>query len=371
MTISTESRSALRELIDLLEEIDQRWAGPEWNLHSEDDVAAAHRSLMHVLEGGLATMFESDAAYPRFRRIVTPQRKFTGDNSDAIYFDTPVSPDFQYEVQGSMNSAVYVSITVEVGTEDGSMASRTAGVINDTQFDVDADGNFPLRVGGEPAERNWLPLPEGASRLTTRHYFEEAQCAAGNPAREPVLSIRRLDQAPPPTAPNDESIAAGIRRVAGFVRSRTLGMPPMANADNPAFVSIVPNAFPKPVKPGDFGLSAFDAAYSMAPYFLGPDQALVITGRWPSCRFANVNLWTRHQQTFDYEHRQVSLNRAQTEADADGNFRMVIAHRDPGVPNWLDTEGRALGIVFWRFFLPEGDIDTPQADVVDIDSLSS
>ena len=101
MTINTESRSALRELIDLLEEIDQRWAGPEWNLHSEDDVAAAHRSLMHVLEGGLATMFESDAAYPRFRRIVTPQRKFTGDNSDAIYFDTPVSPDFQYEVKGS------------------------------------------------------------------------------------------------------------------------------------------------------------------------------------------------------------------------------------------------------------------------------
>ena len=41
------------------------------------------------------------------------------------------------------------------------------------------------------------------------------------------------------------------------------------------------------------------------------------------------------------------------------------------MPNWLDTEGRALGIVFWRFFLPEGDIDTPQADVVDIDSLSS
>ena len=45
MTISTESRSALRELIDLLEEIDQRWAGPEWNLHSEDAVSYTHLTL--------------------------------------------------------------------------------------------------------------------------------------------------------------------------------------------------------------------------------------------------------------------------------------------------------------------------------------
>ena len=38
MSVQTESRAALRELIDLLEEVDQRWAGEEWNLHSADDV---------------------------------------------------------------------------------------------------------------------------------------------------------------------------------------------------------------------------------------------------------------------------------------------------------------------------------------------
>jgi len=30
-------------------------------------------------------------------------------------------------------------------------------------------------------------------------------------------------------------------------------------------------------------------------------------------------------------HRSVSLNRAQTTLEPDGSFRMVIAHRDPGV----------------------------------------
>ena len=162
MSIQTESRKALRELIDLLVEVDERWAGPEWNLSSVEDVAGAHRSLMHLLEGGLTGMFECDPAHPEFRRIVTPSRKFTGDNSDAIYFDAPVSPQHSYTVRGDMDGAVYVSITIEKGTADGSLGSQTAGVINDTMFDVDADGNFTIRLGGAPAARNWLALPEGA-----------------------------------------------------------------------------------------------------------------------------------------------------------------------------------------------------------------
>ena len=101
MSIQTESRQALRELIALLQEADERWAGPEWNLASADDVAGAHRALMHMLEGGLVGMFESDPAHPQFRRIVTPSRKFTGDNADAIYFDAPVSADHTYTVRGT------------------------------------------------------------------------------------------------------------------------------------------------------------------------------------------------------------------------------------------------------------------------------
>jgi hypothetical protein len=363
--IQTESRKALRELIDLLGEVDERWASSEWNLQNELDVANAHRALMHLLEGGLVGMFESDPSAPRFRRIVTPTRKFTGDNADAVYFDAPVAPEYAYRVRGEMKGAVYVSITVELGTEDGSLGSQTAGVINDEQFDVDADGCFEIFLGGPARDRNWLALPEGASRLTTRHYFEEQEYAAANPARVPALEIETLGEVPVPPPPDDASVASGIRRVAAFVRSRTLEMPPMANAELPPFVSIVPNRFPPPVVPGDFGLAAFDCAYSMAPYLIGPDDALLLRGRWPaSCRAANVSLWNRHQQTFDYANRRVSLNRVQTEADADGRFTLVLAHRDPGVPNWLDSEGRSLGLVFWRFMMPEGEIETPVAELV-------
>jgi len=362
--IPTESRKALRELLDLLGEVDRRWASPEWNLLGEADVVSAHRALMHILEGGLATFFETDPAHPRFERIVTPARKFTGDNADAIYYDAPVSPEREYRVRGRMDGAVYVSFTVECETGDGSMAKRTASVLNDTRFDVDREGRFEVRLGGRPAPRNWLELGPGASRITTRHYYENETSAAADPARHAALTIEALGSVPAPPVPDAAAVARGIRRVAQFVRSRTLDQPPMANAEQPPFVSIVPNRFPAPVSPGHSGLAAQDAAYSMAPFVVGPDQALVMTGRWPACRCANVSLWNRHLQTLDYVHRPVSRNRRQTTLEPDGSFRMVLAHRDPGHPNWIDTEGRPFGLVFWRFMLPEGKIETPQAELV-------
>jgi len=361
----TESRKALHELLSLLGEVDERWAGPEWNLQSEADVAGAHRALLHILEGGLVGCFESDPGAPRFRRIVSPTRKLTGDNADAIYYDAPLSSDLEYRVRGRMDGAVYVSLTVECDNSDGSMARRTGGVLNDTHFDVDAEGRFEVRLGGKPSPRSWLALEPAATRITTRHYYENEIPAAADPARHPALEIEPLCPLPPPPAPDDASIARGIRRVACFVRSRTLDQPAMGNApDQPPFVSRVPNHFPKPVTPGAFGLAAFDAAYSMAPYVLGPDDALVMRGRWPACRCANVSLWNRHMQTYDYANRQVSRNRAQTTLEADGSFCIVLAHKDPGHPNWLDSEERPFGLVFWRFMLPEGEIETPQAEVV-------
>ncbi len=366
--METASRSALLAFIATLQEIDERWSGPEWNLQSAEDVTASHRALMHILEAGLIGFFESDPALPDIRRIVSPSRKLTGDNSDAIYFDAPVSAKYSYVLHGSLNGAAYFSVTVEEGTTEGNLASNTAGLINDEDIEVDSNGNFTLYLGGPAREKNWLKLTPEASRITTRHYFEGDKAACDS-ALEPRMRIECLNSDAVVAPPNDASVAAGIQRVTNFVRSRTLGMPPMANVEQPPFLSLTPNAFPPPVPPGDFGLAAIDAHYSMAPFFLHADEALVITGRWPDCRFANVCLWNRFQQTLDYRCRTVSLNRSQTELEDDGSFRMVLAHEDPGIPNWIDTEGNLFGIVFWRFFLVQGEVETPSAAVVKLADL--
>jgi hypothetical protein len=374
MSETSESRRAFDALLATLTEAADRYAGAEWGLVAPDDVAGGLRVLTHLLEGGLVGHFEDDPSQPVFRRIVTSTRKAMGDNPDAIYYDASVSSRFAYRVRGRMAGAIYVSFTVEAGGPDGGWPERTAGVLNDTQFDVDADGRFEVYLGGPRRERNWIALADDAMRITSRHYWEETWSPATPPIPDLALAIDAIDGPGPlaPSAPpSDASVAEGFRRVERYVRSRTLDQPKPGEAGQPPFVSREPNQFPPPVPPGDHPLAAADAAYSMAPYVLGPDEALVITARWPECRCANVMIWNRHLQTNDYAHRPVSLNRAQTQLNADGTFDVVIAHRDPGVPNWIDTEGRPFAMVFWRFFLPVGPIETPRARVVPFADVSA
>ena len=74
-------------------------------------------------------------------------------------------------------------------------------------------------------------------------------------------------------------------------------------------------------------------------------------------------------QAYDYANEQISLNRAQATLEADGTFRIVIAHVDPGVPNWINTQGEMFGLAFWRFMLAEGDVEIPQAELVELADL--
>ena len=112
--------------------------------------------------------------------------------------------------------------------------------------------------------------------------------------------------------------------------------------------------------------SASDMAYMGGNWRVGPDQALRITihparGGARYWGFTLVNPW---MESYEYRQRHVCTNDQLAARNADGSWTIVIAHRDPGVPNWLDSEGRPFGMVFWRFFLPEGEIETPQAKVV-------
>lgn len=361
--VASESRDAWRDFVALLGEVGERYAGPEYGVASAGQAADTHRVLLHWLSAGLDFYTEQSLAHPVFTRIVSPTRKFLGDNPDAVYFTTSVDAGLTYRIRGNTAGAVYTSFTVEDGSHDGSYARRVSAAIHDGEFEVAPDGSYEVVASATPQPRNWLRL-EGSGTITTRHYFEEPTSVAADLTKQIPLSIEALGEHPAPATPSDASVAAAIRRVARYVRGQTLDQPPRDPAKMPSWVSSVPNQFNAPEKPGDLAFSAVDNAYTMAPYQLGPDEALVIEGRFPKCRMSNVVLWTPTLQSYDYAHRTISRNRKQTTLGADGRFRMVVAHRDPGVPNWLDTEGRPFGMVYWRFLLPEGGIETPRGRVV-------
>jgi len=361
----SETRAAWADLLEVLAEAGERFAGEEWMVVDDRDVAEAHRTIAHILQSGLVSHAEFDPERPVWQQIVTPTRKFSGDNADALYFEAPIRGDRTYLITGNVAGAVYTAFTVENGARDGAYSDGTGGVINDTQFDINADGSYEIILGGEPRDRNWLGLSADAGRLTSRHYFEweSSAVAAGIHVPLTISNLHPPDGPPPPW--DDARVAATIGRVATHVRSKTLGLPPQAQRTAlPDWVGQTPNELPLPQEPGDMALAAADAHYSLGRWQLGPDEALIVTGRWPECRFASVAAWNRFQQTLDYTNRPVSRNRANTTLEADGSFRMVLAHADPGVPNWIDIEGRASGTLFFRFFLAEGGVEPLGTEVV-------
>jgi hypothetical protein len=99
--------------------------------------------------------------------------------------------------------------------------------------------------------------------------------------------------------------------------------------------------------------------YAGGVFELGPDEALLIESRTPTLPqyqgFHLANLWG---ESLDYANHQTSLNGFQCERDADGAVRYVVAHRDPGVPNWLDTTGHREGFLTPRWTYSE----TPPQD---------
>jgi hypothetical protein len=232
--------------------------------------------------------------------------------------------------------------------------------LNDTQFDMGADGSYEIIAGGPARNKNWLTLDPEAGSITTRHYFEWPRSAAADPLLRIPLEIEPIDAPGAPPLPSDQVAAARLRRTARFFRALTLDRKPAAQHS-------APNQISRPDRHAsnkNTGFAALDNIYASGNYELGPDEALVIRGRFPRARFSNVVLWNRYLQTFDYENGRVSLNRRQTKIEDDGSFRMVLAHRDPGVSNWLETQGRPRGTIFWRFLLPEEDIEPLRTEVV-------
>lgn len=338
----------------------------------EKDRAEARRYVLHVLQAGLRLHFEADPARPRFTRFVDPDLKLLGDNPDALYYSAPIDPARRYRIKGNLAGALYTSFSVEKGTAEGSMSQRVLATLNDTQFEHNADGSFEIIAGGRHQSRNWLALDQGAGSITTRHYFEREDSAAADPRVHIPLLIEPLDAPGLPQPPSEESVAAGCRRVTNFLRS-VIGMAgPQDPARAPIYYGREPNVFPLPAANDAnkaVGFAAADNVYLSTEYRLEPGEALIMRGRFPPCRFANVLLFNRFLQTFDYAHRRISLNRRQTKLEADGSFRVIIAGSDPHLPNWIDTEGRPAGRVFWRFLLPEGPIEPVTADRVKIGDL--
>jgi hypothetical protein len=111
--------------------------------------------------------------------------------------------------------------------------------------------------------------------------------------------------------------------------------------------------------------------YSFGFFDLAPGEALVLDADPVDARFFDVQLYSLGWfESLDFANRVTSLNHTQARRSDDGRVRAVITLDDPGVPNWLDTQGHQHGMVTFRW-IRATEPPTITAALVTTDQLST
>jgi len=296
------------------------------------DVADASQFLAAITEGAL-TFVHADPAAPQFVPWVTPDRRWADNGRDSQYWMAPVDGAHRYRVHGTRRGECYLSFTVYAGTP-----GHPEGVALNVNH---------LALGARPGDAYELVIepPPDACYVICRQYFLD-------PTRDEAatLQIDVVDGSEAVT-PTDDAIAARWRGATGFVRAMTRP-PVIGNA--PSYASTVVNEIGAPAgwrSDEGGGRGTPDQTYALGRFRLDHDEALVMDVRVPPCAYTSAVLWNRFGQSIDTRRHRATINHTEMATGPDGVARLVVAHRDPGVPNWLDTGGRTQGTVFWRFLL--------------------
>jgi hypothetical protein len=121
------------------------------------------------------------------------------------------------------------------------------------------------------------------------------------------------------------------------------------------------NAFP-PAPPTDGGDTRRGRLVAAMVWALAPNEALILS--FPAHEgFWMASLGGAMMNSLDYLYRPVSTTPARTIVDRDGMVRLVLTRDDPGVHNWLDTQGFAQGMVTYRNLL--GQSETPNETLIE------
>jgi hypothetical protein len=351
VTAQFETAALFHELLDEVRGLEAKlYEGPNAP-QDEQGVLEGYKWIFSILQVAFDVYVWGDTAKPRFVDIVGPYKKWGGDNSDAFYQFAPVDPRRTYRITGNIGDAVYWSLTVYGGPDDGRYSTRIVGTVNDRMVEVAPDGTFEIVLSPDEQDGVWIKLESDAVAAITRDYLIDPQHG-----RRLQWHIEADD--PPVTYRlHDADLARRFRAVLTWLREQSQ-IVPLAMGE--------PNAVdePYPVPETTYGWAAGDAAYAMGSFDLADDEALVIEGRSPECAFWNVCLWNPFLHTYNYEYERVTINGGQVEYEDDGSWTIVISPRDPGQPNWVSTQGHPRGRIWFRWFYPEATPERPTTRVI-------
>ncbi len=334
-------------LCETLREAREQLRDPSFPAGPAED-AEFQRYLLRFFGAGIASCVEhADPLHPELARMMDLNMRWGLDSPDHLYLFATIRGDLEYVISGDPGSANLLDVQVNAGHYAlGSVgAVRTIGSLAGDDLVRAPDGSVAIHLGGAPRPNNWLPLAPDARFVQLRQVF--ADWERERPAE---LVIERVGgDVMRPRLRTDE-LAERLELLRSWLREGGALWRDMSKV----MLALPPNALRIPPLDRSAAHSGLRGqAYGLGSFRCGPEEAVLMELRPPKCRHWSVSLATWWWEAIDFTSRQTSLNGAQARLDSDGVFRAVIAHRDPGVPNWLDTAGHQRGTLIARFVWPE------------------
>src|SRR6516164_4349016 len=147
--VAKETEAAFAELVEELKVLQQRLVGALSGPDDEASLLEAHRWILSILQVATDVYVWADSDRPRFIDIVGPYKKWGGDNADAFYCFAPIDPARTYRVRCLIGDAVYLSLTVYGGPDDGRYSERIVGSLNSRGATRDPDGSIRIVLSPE------------------------------------------------------------------------------------------------------------------------------------------------------------------------------------------------------------------------------
>lgn len=324
--------------------------------------AEGYRYLSRLARAGLEAFVEyADPRAPVLRRMVHETVKIGADNPDNFYQNATISGEYRYRLHGTRGTVHFLGLSTQKGSYGQRGGMPPTGFLDSSDIRVNDDGTFEVTLSCERAEGNWLPMEPETGLLIVRQTFLDRDTE--EPAR---LSIERMgsDGLPSPMTP--ERLDDGLRSAGTLVAGASMLFAKWARGFR-AHTNQLPQFDP------DTSTAAGgdpEIAYYHSYWELTPDQALVIDAAPPTCEHWNFQVNNHWMESLDYRYHRIHINKHTATYRDDGSVRVVLAHSDPGVPNWLTTDGHTCGTMCWRWIHAEHH-PQPHARVVPLTEVAS
>lgn len=340
-TDPTRTSESFHALLDLLKDSENLFL-EQRNQSSEADFADAYKNLLDILAIGVDCYIDNDPANPHFAKIVSPWRKMGGDNAHALYDFAPLRGDLSYLVKGNRAGTAYLGMTLYKGATEDKVDVQAN--INSADLAMDIAGDFSVVISPhETDDRAPVHLRSGpdTNGIIMRQYFLDDDTSF-----DACFSIEVLGEADASPYPDLAEMSRRIRSLTNFLKGWT-GMTPLPWPDEPEAYNQVCAPFNTGESTGHW--STPDNLHAFGFFRLEDNEALVIRGESPPCLYWSCHLWNACMQTFDYTRFNCAISQEQVQRNADGSWDLVIAKKNPGRVNWLDTGGRNKGFVYFRW----------------------